>query len=64
MNRSKFPSIENSYAKRKISERDLLATKEIERRIKDEIKEKLVQATKQREVCFILSLNTDLFIEQ
>jgi len=40
-----------SYQKRKLAERDLLATKEIEKQIKDEIKDKLVGANKQRQVC-------------
>ena len=41
----------SSYAKRRTGEADKLATREIERSIKEEIKDRLVQANKQREVC-------------
>jgi len=40
-----------SYTKRRIGEADKLATRDMERSIKDEIKERLSQANKQREVC-------------
>lgn len=40
-----------SYAKRRIGEADKLAIRDMEKSIKEEIKERLTQANKQREVC-------------
>jgi len=43
--------ISNSYAKRKALEADKISTRDLEKSIKDEIKERLSQANLQREVC-------------
>ena len=40
-----------SYEKRRMLQRDKLTTKDIEKGIKEDIRNKFIQATKQREVC-------------
>jgi hypothetical protein len=51
-----------SYLKRKTREEDVRQTKDLEKQIKDEIREKTISVHRQQQVCVILTLLTPILI--